>query len=181
MKKSKDLTAKTFERSDVEKLLDMTISDFIQRYKPPSTHYIVVRRGGKLYNVLKAVAMGHPVFIVVVDEERKPVGYISEFELLRTFLKRQRYAFFVAGFNLSRLNIPIEQALNVPVEKIMEDRPFTVKEDMKIRDLLNLVRTLHVSNVIVVDKKNRLKTVINISYLINALLRNLLGEPYFIV
>ena len=172
--------SKVFKRGDVDSLLDLTLRDFITKFRPPTAHYIVVRRGSKLYNVLKAVAIGHPIFIVVVDEKRRPIGYISEIEILRTFTRRPRYTFFIAGFSLSRLNVPIEQALNVPIEKIMEDRPFTVKEDITIRELLNMLRTLHLNNIIIVDKEGKLKTVIDLSYLVTALLKSLLGEPYAI-
>jgi len=169
-----------FKRRDVEDVLSLPLADFLSKFKPPSTHYIVVRRGSRLYNVLKAIAIGHPVFIVVVDERRKPIGYISEYEILRTFHRRPRYTFFIAGFNVSRLGIPIEQVLNVPVEEIMEDRPFIVREDIVIKDLLNMLRSLHIPNIIVVDREGRLKTVVNLSYLVNALLRTLLGEPHMV-
>ncbi len=171
---------KVFEKQDVDSLLNVSIGDFLRKYKPPSTHYIVVRRGTKLYNILKAIATGHPVLIVVVDEKRKPIGYISEFELLRMFSRKPRYSFFIAGFNLARLNIPIEGALNVPVEKIMEDRPLIIREDSSLRDLLNLVRNLHVSSIIVVDKEGKLKTVLTLPYLMKTLLRILLGEPILV-
>ncbi len=179
-RKNRKAQRRVFGRSDVENILDLSLSDFLTKFKPPSTHYIVVRRGSKLYNVLKAIAIGHPVFIVVIDENRKPIGYISEHEILRSFQRRPRYTFFIAGFNVSRLNIPIEQVLNVPVEKVMEARPFTVREDISIRELLGMLRTLHVPNIIIVDRVGRLKTVINLSYLVNALLRSLLGEPHAI-
>jgi len=171
---------RVFGKQDVDSLLDMGIGEFIQKYKPPSTHYIVVRKGTKLYNVLKAIATGHPVLIVIVDEKRRPIGYISEFELLRMFSRRPRYSFFIAGFSLARLNIPIENALNIPVEKIMEDRPFVIREKTSLRELLNLARNLHLSSIIVVDDKGRLKTVLTLPYLMKTLLRILLGEPILI-
>ncbi|WFO75233.1 CBS domain-containing protein [Desulfurococcaceae archaeon MEX13E-LK6-19] len=169
---------KVFGKSDVDKILDMTLGEFLAKFRPPSVHYIVARKGTKLYNILKAIATGHPLLIIVVDEERRPIGYISELELLRTFSRRQRYSFFIAGFNLSRLNIPIEQALDVPVEKIMEDRPLVVTEKNKIKDILNLIRSLNVSVIIVVDDKKRLKTVLTASHLARSLLSLLLGEPF---
>jgi len=171
---------RVFEKHDVDSLLNIGIGEFIRKYKPPSTHYIVARKGTKLYNVLKAIATGHPVLIVVVDENRRPIGYISEFELLRMFSRRPRYSFFIAGFNLARLNIPIESALNIPVEKIMEDRPLVVKEDTSLKELLTLTRNLHVSSIIIVDEKGKLKTVLTLPYLMKTLLRILLGEPIMV-
>lgn len=170
--------ARVFGKSDVDKILDMTLGEFLTRFKLSQAHYIVVRKGTKLFNILKAIATGHPLLIIVVDEERRPLGYISELELLRTFSRKQRYSFFIAGFNLSRLNIPIEQALDVPVEKVMEDRPLIVTEKNKIKDLLNLLRLLNVSVIIVVDDKKRLKTVLTASHLTRSILSFLLGEPF---
>ncbi len=171
---------RVFGKHDVDSLLNIGIGEFIRKYKPQSTHYIVVRKGTKLYNVLKAIATGHPVLVVVVDENRRPIGYISEFELLRMFSRRPRYSFFIAGYNLARLNIPIETALSIPVEKIMEDRPLIVKEDTLLKELLNLTRNLHVSSIMIVDEKGRLKTVLTLPYLMKTLLRVLLGEPVMV-
>ena len=177
MVKAGKKTGTVFGSRDVSNLLGMTIGEFLVKYKPPSTHYIIARRGTKLYNVLKAIAIGHPIFIVVVDENRRPIGYITEVDLIKTFSRKPRFSYFIAGFNLTKLSIPIEQALNIPVEKIMEKRPVVVKENEKISDILNIVHGLHVPSIIVVDDKGRIKSVITASFLVRALLRSLLGEP----
>lgn len=171
----------SLKKPDIEMILDMTLKEFLEKFKPPSIHYIVARKNSKLYNIIKAVATGHPLLIVVVDDNRRPVGYVSELEILRTFSRRQRYSFFIAGFNLSRLNIPIDQALDIPVEKIMEDRPLIVSEESKIRDILDLIRSLNVLVIIVVDREKKLKTVLTVSHLVRSLLSLLLGEPFQIV
>ncbi len=166
-----------FEASDVEKILSQTLDEFMRRHRPPSTNYIIVRKGTKLLNIIRAIAIGHPVIVIVVDENRRPIGYITDKELLRIIARKPRHSYMVMGFNLGRVYIPIEQALNVPVEKIMERRPPVLRLDDKVSDAIQFIRTYGVPNIIVVDEKGAVRGVISSHYIVQTIIKRLLGEP----
>lgn len=162
----------------VREILDMSIQDFIKKYRPPSTSYVTVRRGTKLYNVLKALATGHPSIIIIIDEERKPIGYITDHHILATFQRRPRPRSILASFSLSQISIPIEKSLDIPVEDLMEKRPPTIRLDQKINDLVRMMRSLNVPAVILIDDKGVIRGVIDRRFLIKTILNSLLGEPF---
>ncbi|WP_244372390.1 CBS domain-containing protein [Staphylothermus marinus] len=161
----------------ISEILDMKINDFIKKYRPPPTIYITVKKGTKLYNVLKAIATGHPVMIIVVDEDRKPIGYLTDYHILSSFARRSRPRSILASFSISQISIPIEKSLDIPVEDLMDKRPPLISLDNKVKDLIRTIRSLGVPAVIIVDKNNIIRGVIDRRFLVKTLLNNLLGEP----
>lgn len=161
----------------ISEILDMKINDFIKKYRPPPTIYITVKKGTKLYNVLKAIATGHPVMIIVVDEDRKPIGYLTDYHILSSFARRSRPRSILASFSISQISIPIEKSLDIPVEDLMDKRPPILSLDNKVKDLIRTIRSLGVPAVIIVDKNNIIRGVIDRKFLVKTLLNNLLGEP----
>ncbi len=166
------------EAEEVERILSQTLDEFMKKHRPPSTNYIIVRKGTKLLNIIRAIAIGHPVMVVVVDEKRRPIGYITDRELLRIIARKPRHSYMVMGFNLGRIYIPIEQALNVPVEKIMERRPPILRLSDRVSDAVQLIRTYGAPHIIVVDDKGVVRGVISSHYLAETIIKSLLGEPH---
>ncbi len=164
----------------LDEILDMSVADFLKKYKPPSTVYITVKPKTKIYNIMKALATGHPTIIVVVDENRKPIGYITDSHLLLTLNKKPRIRSILAAFAYSQIPIPIEKSLNISVSDIMDRKPPVVSLDNKIRDVVKTMESLSIPAVIVVDKDGRIRAVLTRRFLLKAIINYLLGEPLLI-
>ncbi len=164
----------------LDAILDMRVKDFIKNYRPPSTTYITVRKGTKLYNVLKALALGHPTVIIVVDQERRPIGYITDQHILQTFYRKSRPRSILAAFSMKQINIPIDKSIDLPVEEVMEKNPPVIRGDKYVRDVVRMMQSLSIPAVIVIDDNGRVRAVITRMFLIKAILNKLLGEPLMI-
>lgn len=161
----------------ISEILEMRIEDFIRKYRPPSTTYVTVKKGTKLYNVLKAIATGHPLMVIVVDEDRRPVGYLTDYHILSTFQRRPRPRSILASFSISQMSIPLDKSLDIPVDDLMDKRPPIIHLHQKIKDVIRTIRNLGVSAVIIVDKNNVIRGVIDRKFLVKTILNSLLGEP----
>jgi len=169
---------KLIDSSSVEKLLDMTVEEFVKKYKPPSTTYIVVRKGTKLFNVIKAVATGHPSIIIVINNERKPIGYLTDRHLLSMIRRKPRPRSLLASFSFSQMSIPIEKSLDIPVEDFMDKNPPIVYRYQTIGDVIKTMLNLDVPSVIVVDENETMHGVLTRKHLIKTVLHMLTGEPF---
>jgi predicted transcriptional regulator len=161
----------------IDKILDMSIRDFTNKYRPPSTTYITIRRGTKIYNVLKALATGHPVIVIVIDENRRPIGYLTDYHILMSFHRRPRPRSILASFSMSQMTIPIEKSLDIPVDNIMDKRPPVMSMEKKVRDAIRAFKNLGVPAIILVDENNIVRGVLERRFLIKTILNSLLGEP----
>ncbi len=164
----------------LDEILEMSVGEFMRKYRPPSTTYIIARPGTKLYNILKAVATGHPQIVIVIDESRRPVGFITDTHLLKSLQLRHGHRSILSSFTVSRFILPLDKSLNVPVESIMDRRPPVVKIDQKLIDVIRQMIHLDVSAVIVTDEKERVIGVLTRRHIIRAVLNILLGEPMII-
>jgi predicted transcriptional regulator len=164
-------------RESVESVLNMRIKDFLSRYRPPSTTYITVKKGAKLFNVLKAIATGHPSIIIVVDDNRRPIGYLTDKRLLRSLYGGTRPRSLLAAFSMRQIDVPIEKALDLPVEQVMEYNPPTISGEDKVRDAVRMLYSLTTPIVIVVDKTGKIRAVLTPRFVIKAIMNKLLGEP----
>ncbi len=165
---------------ELDKVLDMKVKDFIKKYRPPSTTYITVRKGTKLYNILKSLALGHPTIIIVVDNERRPIGYITGQHILRTFYRKPQPRSILAAFSMKQISIPIEKSIDLPVEDLMERNPPVVRGDQPVRDVVRMMQSLTIPAVIIVDDNGKVRGVITMRFLIKTILNKLLGEPLMI-
>ena len=164
----------------LDEILEMSVEEFMRKYRPPSTTYIIARPGTKLYNILKAVATGHPQIVIVIDENRRPIGFITDTHLLKSLQLRHGHRSILSSFTVSRYVLPLDKSLNVPVESIMDRRPPVVRTDQKLIDVVRQMMHLDVSAVIVTDEKERVIGVLTRRHIIRAVLNILLGEPMII-
>ncbi len=164
----------------LDEILEMSVEEFMRRYRPPSTTYIIARPGTKLYNILKAVATGHPQIVIVIDENRRPIGFITDTHLLKSLQLRHGHRSILSSFTVSRYVLPLDKSLNVPVENVMDKRPPAVRTDHKLIDVVRQMLHLDVSAVIVTDEKERVIGVLTRRHIIKAVLNILLGEPMII-
>ncbi|MGC9105153.1 MAG: CBS domain-containing protein [Thermoprotei archaeon] len=93
---------------------------------------------------------------VVVVEGGKPVGIITERDIVKA--------------------IGNGHGLDVPAEKIMTTKLYTVKEDTPISGALSVMRTFNIRHLPVVDDNGYLKGIISIRDLARALDDLLSGE-----
>lgn len=164
----------------LDEILDMSVRDFIRIYRPSSTTYITVSRGTRLYSLLKAIATGHPSVIIVIDQDRRPIGYLTDHHLLQTLQRKPRPRNILASFSVRQIIIPLEKSLDVPVEDIMDRRPPIVEMDQKIRDVVQLMQSLAIPAVLVVDESGKVRAVLTRKFLLSTILNRLLGEPLMI-
>lgn len=158
----------------LDRILEQPIYRLLNTIGLTKTQYIVVRRGTKVYNVLKGFLTDHPPIIVIIDEKRRPLGYITDMEILSLFAGKRRYSSFSIGTSLSRLGLSIEKFMSIPIERIMERKPIIVRETDKVYEVINLVYSFHSPIIVIVDENNRLKTVITTFQLLRAILETTL-------
>lgn len=176
----RDSSSKASRTLSLDEILEMRVEDFMKKYRPPSTTYIIARPGTKLYNVLKAVATGHPQIVIVIDENRRPIGFLTDVHLLKSLQLRHGHRSILSSFTVSRYILPLDKSLNVPIESIMDRRPPVVRHDQKLLDVIRQMIHLDVSAVIVTDRDDRVLGVLTRRHIIRAVLNILLGEPLII-
>ncbi len=164
----------------LDEILDMSVEEFLRRYRPPSTTYLTVKPQTKIYNIMKAIGTGHPSIIVVVDDKRRPIGYITDSHLLLTLDRKPRIRSILAAFSYTQIPIPIEKSLNISVGDVMDRKPPVIRLDRKIRDVVKMMESLAVPAVIVVDNDDRIRAVLTRRFLLRAIINYLLGEPLLI-
>lgn len=158
----------------LSKILEQPVYRLLNTTGLTKTQYIVVRRDTKVYNVLKGFLTDHPPIIIVIDEERRPLGYITDMEILSLFTGKRRYSSFSIGTSLSRLGLSIEKFMSIPIERIMERKPVIAHEANNVYEVISLVHSFHSPIIVIVDENNRLKTVITTFQLLRAILETTL-------
>jgi len=99
-------------------------------------------QGSKADRVAIAITTGHFGSLPVVDEDRKLVGIISEFDLLRALR---------AGKDLSA----------VTARDVMTSNPVSVKEEASSEELMKTLEEKHFIRVPVVDDSGRVVGVVS--------------------
>lgn len=99
-------------------------------------------QGSKADRIAIAITTGHFGSLPVVDEERKLVGIISEFDLLKALR---------SGKSLG----------DVTAKDVMTPRPVCVKEDVSADELMKTLEEKHFIRVPVVDDNGKIVGVVS--------------------
>ena len=99
-------------------------------------------QGTKAETVAMSITTGHFGSLPVVDEERRLVGIVSEFDLLRALR---------TGKNLDK----------VTVQELMAPQPVSVREGVVADDLMKILDENHFIRVPVVDDDNKVIGVVS--------------------
>ncbi|MBI3599297.1 MAG: CBS domain-containing protein [Nitrospinae bacterium] len=105
-------------------------------------NFITTGTKAKVSDITIALISGEVSGLPVVDNEKRVVGIITEFDIIRAVKQ---------GKDLK----------NVTAEDIMTKNPITVNEDTPVSDIINILETKHIIRVPVVDKDGKLVGIVS--------------------
>ncbi|HBA26360.1 MAG: hypothetical protein A2W77_06765 [Nitrospinae bacterium RIFCSPLOWO2_12_39_16] len=106
------------------------------------SNFVIVTPKTKVFDVALAIINGEVSGIPVVDDDKKVVGIITEFDIIRAIKK---------GKDIKVIN----------TEEIMTKKPITVNEDTALIEIVDILETKHVIRVPVVDKSGKLVGIVS--------------------
>lgn len=105
-------------------------------------NFIIATPKSKVSDVALAIISGEVSGIPVIDGNKKVVGVITEFDIIRAIKK---------GMNIK----------DITTEEIMTKSPITVNEDTNINDIIDILETKHFVRVPVVDNNGKLVGIVS--------------------
>lgn len=114
-------------------------------------------QGSKADRVAIAITTGHFGSLPVVDEEKRLVGIISEFDLLKAVR---------AGKDLDQ----------VMIQEVMTPQPVSVREGVLADDLMKILEEKHFIRVPVVDDENKVIGVVSRTDILKGYLQSDTGD-----
>lgn len=114
-------------------------------------------QGSKADRVAIAITAGHFGSLPVVDEERRLVGIVSEFDLLKAL----------------RAGKDLEQVM---VKEVMTPNPISVREGASAEDLMKILEEKHFIRVPVVDDENKLIGVVSRTDILKGYIQSNTGD-----
>ena len=105
-------------------------------------NFIIATPKSKVSDVALAIISGEVSGIPVIDGNKKVVGVVTEFDIIRAIKK---------GMNIK----------DITTEEIMTKNPITVNEDTNINDIIDILETRHFIRVPVVDKNGKLVGIVS--------------------
>ncbi|OGV95441.1 MAG: hypothetical protein A3I04_00235 [Nitrospinae bacterium RIFCSPLOWO2_02_FULL_39_110] len=105
-------------------------------------NFIIATPKSKVSDVALAIISGEVSGIPIIDDNKKVVGVITEFDIIRAIKK---------GKNIR----------DITTEEIMTRNPITVNEDTNINDIIDILETRHFIRVPVVDKDGKLVGIVS--------------------
>jgi CBS domain-containing protein len=106
------------------------------------SNFIIATPKSKVSDVALAIISGEVSGIPVIDGNKKVVGVVTEFDIIRAIKK---------GMNIK----------DISTEEIMTKNPITVNEDTNINDIIDILETKHFIRVPVVDKNGKLVGIVS--------------------
>src|SRR3989304_1005074 len=106
------------------------------------SNFVIVTPKTKVFDVALAIINGEVSGIPVVDDDKKIVGIITEFDIIRAVKQ---------GKDIK----------NITTEDIMSKNPITVNEDTPVSDITNILETKNIIRVLVVDKSGKLVGIVS--------------------
>lgn len=104
-------------------------------------NFITTSPKAKVRDVAIAMISGEITGLPVIDDDRKVIGIITEFDIIRAIRK---------GKNIE----------GARVEDIMTKNPITIGENTSIDEIINVLETKHIIRVPVVDKDGKLVGIV---------------------
>ncbi len=156
----------------VNKVMTMRVSEFIKNYKDLLPPFEFVTEDDSVGDLLKFVREGK-YFIIVIDRKGRLRGIVTYIDLLLA-LGRPRSAFLPfssIATSFSRVKVPTEALLGMPVAKVMERLPQHVRLDERVEDVTTIMHTNNINHVVVVDKKGMVWGLITAYSIFRAILR----------
>jgi CBS domain-containing protein len=105
-------------------------------------NFITASLKAKVSDITIALISGEVSGLPVVDNEKRVVGIITEFDIIRAVKQ---------GKDLK----------NVTAEDIMTKNPITVNEDTPVNEIINILETKHILRVPVVDRDGKLAGIVS--------------------
>jgi CBS domain-containing protein len=112
----------------------------------------------------------------VVDPDGKPIGFVSEVDLVRPDEAAEKRAdwwlnMLADGEELSPEFLSIVNSTDRPVAKVMHPGPVTVTPLTPLKDVATLLAEFHIKRVLVVDEAGKLAGVVGRHDLVRSLLK----------
>ncbi len=105
-------------------------------------NFITASPKSKVSDIALAMISGEISGIPVLDTNKKVIGIVTEFDIIRAVKE---------GKDIK----------NLVTEGIMTKNPITVKEDTPVSEIINILETKHIIRVPVVDKDGKLIGIVS--------------------
>lgn len=106
------------------------------------SNFITTSPKAKASDIAIAMISGEVSGLPVIDKEKRVIGVITEFDIIRAVKQ---------GKDLK----------NVAAEDIMTKNPITANEDTPVNEIINILETKHILRVPVVDKDGKLAGIVS--------------------
>ena len=113
----------------------MTVADFMET----EVYYYAVDSRGE--QIATALTLGNFGSVPIVNKDKKLIGIVSEFDLLKTMKNRKKLR-------------------EVTAREIMTKAPISVREETRVEELINLLQREHLIRVPVVDEEGKLVGIV---------------------
>ncbi len=151
----------------LDEILEMTLKDFVAKYRDELPRYIVVGENTTFKNIIgvlsKSIDYGGKGIevVVVVDKQQKPIGIIEDLELLEILSTHRGWSFSILKPPISKKARNIRNLLNIPIGRIARMNHPVLRLDATVKNAIDLMDSLKTRYVIVIDEKDRLYAVLS--------------------
>ncbi len=156
----------------VNKVMAMKVSEFIKNYKDLLPPYDFVAEDDSVEDLLKFVEEGKH-YIIVIDRRGRLRGIVTYIDLLLIFGKPKTafLPFSSIATSFSKIKVPAETLLRIPVARVMERLPQHVKLDETIEDATIIMHMNNVHYVVIVDVEGMVWGLLTAHSIFRAILR----------
>ncbi|HBA26359.1 MAG TPA: histidine kinase [Nitrospinae bacterium] len=106
------------------------------------SNFITATPKSKVSDIALAMISGEVSGIPVVDKDKKVMGIVTEFDIIRAVKQ---------GKDIK----------NITTEDIMTKNPITINEDTPVSDITNILETKNIIRVMVVDNSGKLVGIVS--------------------
>jgi len=156
----------------VNKVMAMKVSEFIKNYKDLLPPFDFVAEDDSVEELLKFVEEGKH-YIIVIDRRGRLRGIVTYIDLLLIFGKPKTafLPFSSIATSFSKIKVPTESLLRMPVAKVMERLPQHVRLDEKVEDATIIMHVNNIHHVVIVDEEGMVWGLMTAHSIFRAILR----------
>ena len=179
MSKDKDMDRITSFYKNIEKILNMKIRDFLEKYKELLPMYEIVEESTSVDDIIAHFQRGVS-YLLVTGKNKKLKGGIAYSDFLnilgRTSSTALSSPFSSVSRSLRRSRIPLESFKKLIASDILFSSPPCISEDSTIREALEFMYKSGTHYIVIVNNEKKVTGILTLHSIFRAIVKDSVRE-----